>query len=291
MRLTQVTALLIAATAPAWGIGTPERVWGPAVQRIQKAATIQGAEARESAIRAALRDGLLTSNREIADQVFIFLSESSRWIDLQPFSDELEEFAKSDPGHRGIWLLDDNAVDHSPEEVRKALYRQAIEEGTTRLKRGRPLTRASAIVMAAFDGMTDLQPLIEKYGPLVEERWKQSLQFSSIPALFELTAGAHDRDTAADKAATQLAAMNDESLRARMESDDGFRTAVTRMTDYLCAKNPFTGRSAQGCQKVKDVVERQTALERQKTQSSNLSASGHRSAPPEWLERWKERIH
>lgn len=292
MRVTQLATLLLAATSlPAQAARLPEKVWGPAVQRIQIAANIQNPEAREVAVRAALRDGLIASSREVADQVFTFLSESTRWIDLRPFSDVLEEFAETDPTHRGRWLLDDNELAHSPLEIRKSLYRQALEEGTIRLRRGAPLTRASAIVLAAFDGMRDLQPLIERYAPLVDDRWKQSFQLNSIPALMELTRDASDRDSAAEKAATRLAAMSDESLRSRMDADAGFRTAVTQMTDYLCAKDPFSGDTVDGCQKVKEVVERQTSLEKRTLSAGQtVAANDARPARAGWLERWRERI-
>src|SRR5687768_12162083 len=209
MKFIRIVVLIAASAGNAWAVGAPERIWGPAVQRIQKAVSIPDTQARESALRNALRDGLIASNRETANQVFAFLSENSRWMDLQPVSDVIEEFSKSDSRHRGIWLLDDNELAHSPVDVRKQVYREAIEGGTAKLRRGSPLTRASAIISVAFEGITELRPLVDKYSPLVEERWKESLQFNSIPALFELTGGTTGRGSAAEQAAIRLTATNE----------------------------------------------------------------------------------
>jgi hypothetical protein len=240
----------------------------------------------------AIRNGLITFNREIADETFTFLSENSRWIDLHPVSDVLVEFASSDPNCRGLGLLDHNELARAPLPVRKELYRRAIEKGAAPMNRGSGLARESAIIFAAFEGMTDLRPLIDQYAASVEPHWKEALEFNSIPALLELTNGATDRDAAADMAATRLTTMGDETLRARMEADEGFRAAVSRLTDYLCARNPFTGRATEGCRKVREVVQRQTTLEARVMQSSHNTTPAFTGETPrrDWLERWKKRI-
>jgi hypothetical protein len=263
----------------------------PGQKAIAEAAAVKEPSRREEALRQAMRDGLLSGDRQSRDEVFRFLSENSRWIELRPFSDVIEEFAAAHPLHRGIRLLDDNELASSSLDVRKQLYREAIENGTARLRRGSPLTRATAIMLAAFEGMSDLSPLIGNYAPLVEDRWKRSLEFSTIPALLELTRDAADRAGAAEKAATRLATMDDESLRLRMESDEGFRAAVIRITEYVCARDPFSGRTAPGCQKIKDVVRRQAAVDRQRTMSlERPGAIRDYARQPEWLERWRERV-
>lgn len=291
MRLTGFTVLVLAVTAPALAVRPPERVWGPAVRRIQEAARITDEHARENALRAAVRSGLITFNREISDETFTFLSENSRWIDLHPVSDVLEEFASSNPHCRGLGLLDDNELARASLPVRKELYRRAIEKGAARMNRGSGLARESAIMLAAFEGMADLRPLIDQYAGSVEPRWKEALQFNSIPALLELTEGASDRDTAAEKAATRLAAIDDKTLRTRMENDEGFRAAVTRLTDYLCARNPLTGGVGEGCRRVKEILERQTALEaRMESSRGRVPAFTGVTDRRDWLERWKERV-
>jgi hypothetical protein len=66
IKLTRFIVLLLAVAAPTSAVRPAERVWGPAVRRIEEAVRIPDERARENALRAAVRNGLITFNREIS---------------------------------------------------------------------------------------------------------------------------------------------------------------------------------------------------------------------------------
>src|ERR1039457_2694452 len=144
----------------------------PAQKAIYDAASVRDPRQREQALRQAVREGLFAKDREVRNQVFSYLSQNSRWIDLRPFAGIIEQFSKIDPLHRGLWLLDDNQLARASRDERLATYRTAILAGEARLGRGRPLTRESAMAFAAADGMAEVEPLVTQFSPAVEERWK-----------------------------------------------------------------------------------------------------------------------
>jgi hypothetical protein len=254
--------LLGGSTLSAIGAGVPSLT--PAQKAIHDAASIQAPRQREDALREAVSEGLLSSDPAIRNQVFAYLSQNSRWIDLRPYAEIIEDFSKMDPLHRGVWLLDDNELAHASRAERLAAYRAAILDGVTRLARGRPLTRESAISFAASEGMVELEPLATQFSPLVEERWKNSFGFEALPTLFHLGEGAKDVEDAGQIVAGRLRAMDDDDLYSRMWNDSGFRSAVLQVARNVCAPNPFSGRRNPGCADLSNVLGRQAALKEKK---------------------------
>lgn len=233
----------------------------PLARPVCNAAKIREPSAREPALQAAIREGLLSADHATRDQVFMYLAENTRWLDLRPYSKILEQFSETDPLHRGLWLLDDNELARSSRDERMAAYRTAIQNGLAKLHRGRPLSRESAIAFAAAEGMVELQKLAEQFSPLVEERWKKSFGFEAFPVLFQLGEGAKDPEEASRVAAGRLQAMDDEDFALKMKDDKGFRNAVLQVARYVCAIDPFSGQRNPGCADMSSIVRRQAALE------------------------------
>jgi hypothetical protein len=256
-----------------------------------RAAAIKDPSAREQALRVTIRQGLFSSDAARREQAFKYLAENSRWIDLRPYAETLEQFSQSDALHRGLWLLDDNELARSSREERLAAYRTAIQEGTVRLSRGRPLTREAAIAFAAAEGMTEPEPLATLFSPMVEERWKKSFGLEAVPALFQLGEGAKDVEDAQRIAASRLRAMNDEDFSFRMEKDEGFRAAVIQVARGACMANPFSGERNPGCADIRNVVQRQTVLEEQtRTTAGRSQGVGEASVTTKKQEDWPSQL-
>jgi hypothetical protein len=251
---------------------------GPLATPVCKAGAIKDPPAREEALRAAIQEGLFSGEAARREQVFRYLAENSRWIDLRPYAEIIEQFSKTDALHRGLWLLDDNELARSTRDERLAAYRTAIQNGVARLARGRPLTRESAIAFAAAEGMVELEPLATQFSPMVEERWRKSFGFEAIPALFRLGEGAKDVEDAGRIAAGRLRAMDDDDFSSRMENDQGFRAAVLQIAQNVCAFDPFSGGRNPGCADISRIVRRQAALE-EKTQKPVVQSNGAGKAP------------
>ena len=76
MRQIPVLTVLCVALVGIPGSGTtpqPERVWGPAVQAIQRAAFVKEPAGREQALREAIRDALLSPDGAIRQETFEYL--------------------------------------------------------------------------------------------------------------------------------------------------------------------------------------------------------------------------
>jgi hypothetical protein len=264
----------------------------PEEKAVRDAASIRDPRRREDALRDAIRDGLLSADPAIRDRIFSYLSENTRWLDLKPYADVIEQFAKTDSLHRGLWLLDDNELAKAPRTERLVVYRAAIENGVTRLGRGRPLTRESAMAFAASEGMTEVEPLVAQFSPMVEARWKESFQFQTFPALFQLCGGAQDREDALRLASQRLAAMADKEVKAKMDDDSGFRGAVLQVARDVCAADPFSGnRRNPGCADMKGVIGRQMALElHARKADAESSAIGSASPAEERSDSWLTKL-
>jgi len=271
------------------------KAMGPATEAIEKAARVADPVARETALRQAIRKGLLESPPGIANEVFGYLSRNVRWLDLQPFEDIVMEFSKTDPTHRGIWLLDEAELLRTPKDERLRMYSAAIVEGTTTLRHGRPLPRQSAMLLAADDGLAELKPLIETYYPAEPADVRRDLPLPDLLIRLDLGAGATDREDAARLASERLVAMKDDEFRDRMDTDAAFRKVVEAISSYVCVPDPYLVRRNPGCASIKTIVKRQLELEAKAAQVRSLSAGA--AAQPQtsvadrlgtWLGRMQE---
>ena len=284
--------LLFICSAFALTGSTPllERTWGRAVQKIQNAGRLADPESRSNALREAIRNGLLDSSEKVRDEVFTFLSENVRSLDLRPYADVLEEFNQIDHWKdRSLGLIDEAELLHAARDTRVQTYRRAIAEGAVRLPRGWTLTRRTALSFASLDGIVELKQLVGEY---LADGWPDE-QASLVPAM-ELRAGAADRSQATQLAVDRLVAMRDEDFRSRMKDERGFRDAVIQVAEEVCAKDRFSGRQDSGCAIVRKVVERQVALERRERRAHTASAPPSSETTDQvregWLDWLKDRV-
>ncbi len=257
------------ATSPA---GVPSLL--PEEQAIYDAARISDPVTREAALRDAIRKGVLESEPVVAKEVVAYLGKGIRWLDLRPFEDILTEYGRTHPSDDAVfWFLDDLDLFRAPRDERLRVYAAAIVEGSTRLKRGAPLLRQTAMRLAAADGLAELKPLIETYYP---EETAQDRRLFPLPDLLvrlDLGAGAADREDAYRLASERLAAMNDGVFRDRMNTDEAYRKVVEQISGDVCAVDPYRMRRNPGCASIKDIVKRQLRLEKATEDAARATAT------------------
>src|SRR5664280_71503 len=248
--------------------------WGPPLQAIQDAAQISDPVARGAALRDAIRKGLLESSSAVANEVFGYLSENTRWPDLHPFEDILTEYGRVDRLHyRASSLLDNAELLRATREERLMVYASAIVEGRTTLKRGSTLPRQSAMLLASDDGLAELKPLIETHYPEEPADVRLSLPLAELLIRLDLGAGAADREEANRLASERLAAMADTELRDRMNTDAAFQRVVTEVATYICAVDPYRMRRNPGCTSIKAIVKRQLQMEKTTEEAARATAT------------------
>jgi hypothetical protein len=248
---------------------------GPAAQAVNDAARISDPVAREAALRDAIRKGLLESSPAAANEVFGYLDDNIRWLDLRPYVDLLEEYHWLG---RGRGLADHVELFCAPRDERLRIYAAAIVEGSTKLKRGTPLLRQTAMSAAAIDGLAELKPLIETYYPEESAEVRQGLPLQELLVQLDLAAGGTDREDARRLASERLAAMKDADFRDRMNTDAAFQRVVTEVAAYICAVDPYRMRRNPGCTSIKAIVKRQLQME--KTTEEAARATATTPAPP-----------
>jgi hypothetical protein len=264
----------------------------PAQQAVHDAASIKDPGERERALEKAIAAGLSPPDPDASYQVYVYLADNARWIDLRPFASLLIQFGRTHLlGHRALRTLDEAELMRAPRHQREDACRMAIMDGKTLLPHGASLIRKVAILFACDDGLDSLAPLIRDY--LMTE---YPQEHAKLLAALELGAGAEDREDAIRLSAQRLRGMDAAALYERMDADADFRSVVTRVTEDGCASNPFLGGVNRGCADMKIVVGRLSAHEaelKKKTPAVGPLDAKVASFPPKetWLGRLRHAAH
>jgi hypothetical protein len=267
----------------------------PAQKAIHDAASVRDSRQREEALRQAIREGLFADDRKVRNQVFSYLSQNTRWLDLRPYGEILLQFSRSDETHRGRWLLDDVELARSRREERLSIYQEAIKRGHISLRNGSPLDRFGAVEAVALEGLSALRLLVDQhYGDLPKDLQARA-PYDELVESLELRAGAADREDALRLSSQRLAAMADKEVKAKMDADSGFCRAVLQVARNVCVADPFSGRRNPGCADMKSVVVRQTALDRDTRKAETESSATGSESPvtgqsETWLTKLKQHV-
>jgi hypothetical protein len=134
-------------------------------QAVRDAALIKDPATRSERLRAAIRAGLLAEAGDPLSPVFSYLVSNERWLNPLTYLDILLEFDAVDhkQWHRALRFLDQAELAKASRDRRIEVYKAAIVEGEVRLPRGERLVRASAMGLAAVDGLTELESVIDAY--------------------------------------------------------------------------------------------------------------------------------
>jgi hypothetical protein len=232
-RCTFLFVTLLGGIAPAADATYPivdcrPNCWGKEGLEIQAALAIEDPEESKAAAREAVRKGLF-SDRQSRKNVITFLSTQRRWVPVEDYADILIE--AHDAGLAdGRGVLDYALLLRSPREYRIAIYGEAISNGTVTLAYGTSMPAYSAIGLAAVEGLSELQPLVEANIELVGTEAEYYLE------MLALTSGGVDREDAAAKAVARLQAMPPHQLYDKMEKNSSFRRAVLQIVDFSCVE-------------------------------------------------------
>lgn len=128
--------------------------------------------------------------------------------------------------------LEESALEH-----RRATYWKAVRDGSVTLEGVEPISRTSAIARAAFEGIEDFAPLIERYAEEIDRVNPESGYRQSARLLWyvKLRAGAKDRDDALRLHAQRLAEMEDDVFHDLMEKDLAFRSSTRWALELACS--------------------------------------------------------
>jgi hypothetical protein len=263
------------------------------VLQIQQAAATKDPVQREQALREAIRDGLLSTDPAVRREVFSYLSQNDRWLDLRPYTDLLEQYAAIPAeGGRGLRLADDVELFRAPRERRVEACRHAITEGTVRLRRGTEFIRFTAILLAARDGLNELTDVIQAYHSEMHPKEQGELPLAQVMLRLDLGAGAKDLEDALRLASQRLAKLDATEFAGRMDSDPIFKQTVLQTARDACAANPFTHELNPGCCAIREIAARQKRLHDQR--DAEMKAAGTPPAPVEiggpstWLDQLRE---
>jgi hypothetical protein len=267
----------------------------PEQEAIDNAARLPDPVARESALREAIRKGLLETRPEVATEVLGYLGEHSRWLDVRPFEDIITEYGRSNnPTSRNVgWFLDSIELARMSRERRLRLYSAAIVDGSTTLRHGWPLLRQSAMLLASYDGLAELRPLIETHYPEETAQVREHFPLPELIVRLGLGAGAADREDASRLASERLDAMKDGDFRDRMNKDAAFAQVVDEIATYVCTGDAFAPRRNPGCASIKDIVTRQLVLETGSPQGADAAdkpCAKSMQEYQEWFMTWLGRM-
>lgn len=282
-----------------WGFGqAPAKLETrePTVETLIRAGQITDAGKRETALRLALGDALLSGTEEQQSAAFDFVTKNLLWIDPRPFSAILEEYGTRHPEKRVEFFLDLERLRRAPREERVVIYLRAARDGGFTLPGGFKLTRADALEIACHEGMVELR------GEIVKEATRRTPESDAagVPSQclteLELTAGAEYGYTAHRTAAQHLSEMNDEVFRGRIRSDPVFRLLVQNYLPGACVQNPFTKETDPACCTFAKIARRQVELDKRLKRDgldtpiptpADPRQLGHYFAAKTWVDSWE----
>ena len=238
-------------------------------------------------LRETIESGLFSPDRNANWEVFGFLEEKQRWIDLRPFVATLERYIGPTGRNDGAWLADEVEFFRASRQDRIEVCRRAIVEGATTLRRGDTILRNVAMSIAADEGLEELTPLIEEYydqlPPVVKTRNPRAKLLESM----ELRAGASDREDAIERACGRLAAMSDSQFKQKMDADVQLQNVVLELVQEACKVDPFVPHQNPGCALLTEIMRRQQIeAQKQRENSTAQSTSAAGSGPKDgadWL--------
>lgn len=243
---------------------------------------IEDSKERETAVRQAVRDTLLSSELESREKAWRILNEIVWKTDLYPYLDLIESFTPLAQKYQNVLeLLDRIEVLSGPRPQRVELIAAAVVSGSGRLPRGTSLSRITAIGFAARQGLSELLPAVNEYFAAHEPERMRARRLGAVPALFELCGGAATRFDAPAVAFRRILGMDERTLENRFPADEGFREAVFSLIDAPCRS--FRGqKEPEECSLLRQIVARQLAY---RGEPSSNTVFLNPSASSDWLVR------
>lgn len=176
----------------------------------------------------------------------------------------------------------------STQDERRQIYWDAVKFGNTKIWEGRELDRATALVLAAGEGLEEFSDAARQFGfELDDPRDRESPPAAERLRLrMKLRSGARDTLDADRLQGERLGEMGDEEFARVMKSDLVFRYVTITFSNAVCDRP-----NSDACRSVGAVALRQEKMWAQASVSTSPRGSSGvlaTTAKPEWLQRLSE---
>lgn len=218
---------------------------------------------------ALLRETLMSAlSSSDAEDTLRWLSQHGRGFSRKEVNDFHWAFIRLNPGNHWTRSEMENVRREEfrdlPRDERLRAYREVIQTGRLQTTYGFPLSPPVALSMAAWDGMTELEPAISAHGSDLTPIASAPLEPYTIWTM-RLAAGAESRDEAVSLRAKRLADMADRTFFELMRDDPALRAVVEDLADRSCSpsrdlvRDRETGNALDvSCKYLQAIAERQS---------------------------------
>lgn len=245
---------------------------------------LENPETRIRETRQAIHDHLLSRDPAVRQFTWNLLSGISNHVDLYPYLDLIETYGEGLQRPDTVGPTADLVeLRFAPRSRRLQLLGNAVRFGNDTLPRGTSFPRMFAVRFAALQGLEELQPAVARYLAALEPERIRKRGLASVPALFELCAGAEALLDAPRVAFARILAFEERRLDERFVSE-GFRDAFFELADIAARTVPSGSREPESLRLLQAIAARQLEYRMQSVRSSDVAPSDPRFlAPTDWL--------
>jgi hypothetical protein len=231
----------------------------------------------------ALGEALQSDNRSVRHQALMFLCGLGTGFDPRPLRAALARYDELEHSPSALRHVDEYELAISSREDRVRVYHRAIADGGVRFGVAGVLRRDSAITQAAREGLTELEPLIERVFPEMGDTFQQQNPLRYLQLSLKLHEGAQTSADAGATAVKRLAAIPPQELCDSLRADPTWRRLVVEANMDVCR-----GQAPEACDLLKKAVDAlqpillQARAQRRSQQSGQGAAAGQDEDEPVW---------
>ena len=219
----------VGGTTPIAEVGCPAQA-----RQLCDAFAIADHDQQRIAVFKALREGLLSDQKDVREAVWRELDRRSYSTDLSPYLSVIKDLAPPTRGLAGAEMVDRILRLFGPRPSRIALFLQAIRSGSTSEPHGTILRRQAAVYLAAHQGLAEVRPAAEEYLSTIPPGSQSARSLEGILSVFDLCAGATNGTDCPEVALGRLDSMDERDVRERLRTDITFRKGLSSIRTSAC---------------------------------------------------------